>query len=40
MTESVFDPVHKMDMRERYDNGLDMFDLGGNIVLNGVAYNI
>lgn len=40
MTKSVFDPASTMTKRELYDNGLDIFDLGGNIILNGVSWNI
>lgn len=40
MTQTVLDPASTMSKRELYDNGLDLFDLGGNIILNGVCWNI
>lgn len=40
MTQTVMDPARNMSKRELYDNGLDLFDLGGNIILNGVCWNI
>ncbi len=40
MTQTVMDPARNMSKRELYNNGLDLFDLGGNIILNGVCWNI
>lgn len=40
MTQTVLDPATTMTKRQLYDNGLDIFDLGGNIILNGVCWNI
>jgi len=37
---SSFDPAVKMSRRQKYDAGLDLDDKGGNIVLNGVSWNI
>lgn len=40
MTQTVMDPASNMTKRQLYDYGLDLFDLGGNIILNGVCWNI
>lgn len=37
---SSFDPASKMTRREKYNYGLDLDDKGGNIILNGVSWNI